>query len=76
MVSCKILFKNDIEDVADFVKIAIEIESDVDLGEGNKLIDGKDITSVYLLNNGNPMTLTIHTNDISILDNFKEWRIN
>ena len=74
MVKCDILLDN-IDKIADFIKVASRIEEDIDLSKGRYTIDAKSIVALFTLDLSKVAILTIHSDDENLLDNFKEWRV-
>lgn len=74
MVKCDILLDN-IDKIADFIKVVSKIEEDVDLGSGSHIIDAHSLIGIFILDLSKVATLTIHSDDESLLDNFNEWRV-
>jgi phosphocarrier protein HPr len=75
MVECKILLDN-IDKIADFIKVVSKIEYDVDLVKGRYTVDAKSVVGVFTLDLSKEVKIIIHTNDENILDKFKEWRVD
>ena len=75
MVECKILLNN-IDKIADFIKVVSKIEYDIDLVKGRYTVDAKSIVGVFTLDLSKEAKIIIHTNDENILDKFKEWRVD
>ena len=75
MVKCDILLNN-IDKIADFIKVVSKIEEDVDLGSGSHIIDAHSLIGIFILDLSKVVTLTIHTDDESILDKFSEWKVD
>jgi phosphocarrier protein HPr len=75
MVECKILLNN-IDKIADFIKVVSKIEYDVDLVKGRYTVDAKSVVGVFTLDLSKEVKIIIHTNDENILDKFKEWRVD
>ena len=74
-VECKVLLNN-IDKIADFIKVVSKIEYDVDLGSGSHIIDAKSLIGIFILDLSKVAILTIHSDDENILDKFSEWRVN
>ena len=74
MVKCEVLL-NTADKIADFIKVVSRIEEDVDLSKGRYTIDAKSIVALFTLDLNKIAILTIHSDDESLLDNFKEWRV-
>ena len=74
MVKCDILLDN-IDKIADFIKVASRIEEDIDLSKERYTIDAKSIVALFTLDLSKVAILTIHSDDENLLDNFKEWRV-
>ena len=74
MVKCKVLLDT-IDKIADFIKVVSKIEEDVDLGSGGHIIDAHSLIGIFILDLSKVATLTIHSDDKSLLDNFNEWRV-
>ena len=74
MVKCEVLL-NTVDKIADFIKVASRIEEDIDLSKGRYTIDAKSIVALFTLDLNKIAILTIHSDDESLLDNFKEWRV-
>ena len=74
MVKCEVLL-NTVDKIADFIKVASRIEEDIDLSKGRYTIDAKSIVTLFTLDLSKVAILTIHSDDESLLDNFKEWRV-
>jgi phosphotransferase system HPr-like phosphotransfer protein len=55
----KVLFKS-IEKVKDFIKIASELDCDLDLSMGRKVIDGKSIMGILSLDISQAIDMNIH----------------
>ena len=75
MVKCEVLLDT-IDKIADFIKVTSRIEEDIDLSKGRYTIDAKSIVALFTLDLSKVATLTIHSDDESILDKFKEWRVD
>jgi phosphocarrier protein HPr len=75
MVECKILLNN-IDKIADFIKVVSKIEYDVDLVKGRYTVDAKSVVGVFTLDLSKETKIIIHTNDENILDKFNEWRVD
>lgn len=74
MVKCEVLL-NTVDKIADFIKVASRIEEDIDLSNGRYTIDAKSIVALFTLDLSKVAILTIHSDDESLLDNFKEWGV-
>ena len=74
MVKCEVLL-NTVDKIADFIKVTSRIKEDIDLCKGRYTIDAKSIVALFTLDLSKVATLTIHSDDESLLDNFKEWRV-
>lgn len=74
MVKCEVLL-NTVDKIADFIKVVSRIEEDIDLCKGRYTIDAKSIVALFTLDLSKVATLIIHSDDESLLDNFKEWRV-
>ena len=74
MVKCEVLLDT-IDKIADFIKVTSRIEEDIDLCKGRYTIDAKSIVALFTLDLSKVAILTIHSDDESLLDNFKEWRV-
>ena len=74
MVKCEVLL-NTVDKIADFIKVASRIEEDIDLSNGRYTIDAKSIVALFTLDLSKVAILTIHSDDESLLDNFKEWMV-
>jgi phosphocarrier protein HPr len=75
MVECKILLNN-IDKIADFIKVVSKIEYDVDLVKGRYTVDAKSVVGVFTLDLSKEAKIIIHTDDENILDKFNEWRVD
>lgn len=60
MKNAKILFRS-IEKVKDFIKIVSELDCDLDLSMGRKVIDGKSIMGILSLDISRTIDMNIHT---------------
>ena len=74
MVKCEVLL-NTVDKIADFIKVASRIEEDIDLSNGRYTIDAKSIVALFTLDLSKVAILIIHSDDESLLDNFKEWMV-
>lgn len=74
MVKCEVLLDT-VNKIADFIKVASRIEEDIDLSKGRYTIDAKSIVALFTLDLSKVAILTIHSDDESLLDKFKEWRV-
>lgn len=75
VVKCNILLNN-IDKICDFVKTVDKIEYDIDLGSGSYIIDAHSLVGIFILDLSKVVTLTIHTDDESVLYKFNEWRVD
>lgn len=74
MIECKILLNN-IDKIANFIKVVSKIEEDVDLYKGHYVIDAKSIVALFTIQLDKPVLIKIHSDDESLLSLFNEWRI-
>lgn len=74
MIECKILLNN-INKIANFIKVVSKIEEDVDLYKGHYVIDAKSIVALFTIQLDKPVLIKIHSDDKSLLNLFNEWRI-
>ena len=74
MVKCEVLL-DAVDKIADFIKVTSRIEEDIDLSKGRYTIDAKSIVALFTLDLSKVAILTIHSDDESLLNNFKEWRV-
>jgi len=74
MIECKILLNN-INKIANFIKVVSKIEEDVDLYKGHYVIDAKSIVALFTIQLDKPVLIKIHSDDESLLSLFNEWRI-
>ena len=74
MVKCEVLLDT-IDKMADFIKITSRIGEDIDLSKGRYTIDAKSIVALFTLDLSKVATLTIHSDDESLLEKFNEWRV-
>ena len=73
MIECKILLNN-INKIANFIKVVSKIEEDVDLYKGHYVIDAKSIVALFTIQLDKPVLIKIHSDDESLLSLFNEWR--
>ena len=74
MIECKILLNN-INKIANFIKVVSKIEEDVDLYKGHYVIDAKSIVALFTIQLDKPVLIKIHSDDEILLSLFNEWRI-
>ena len=74
MIECKILLNN-INKIANFIKVVSKIEEDEDLYKGHYVIDAKSIVALFTIQLDKPVLIKIHSDDESLLSLFNEWRI-
>lgn len=65
----RMIMLNSIEDVKNFVNIAISKDYDIDLNSGKYTVDAKSIMGIFSLDLTKPLKVTIHSDDESF---FKE----
>ena len=64
-----------VDDVKKFISIVDSIDCDIDLVKGSVIVDAKSLVGVFTIDISQPTKLVIHSDDESLLDNFKEWRV-
>ena len=62
-------------DVKRFISIVDSIDCDIDLVKGSVIVDAKSLVGVFTIDISQPTKLVIHSDDESLLDKFKEWRV-
>ena len=60
-----------IEDVYQFVNIATQFGSNVDIKQQHYVVDGKSILGIFSLNLTQPVELNVHNDDYSKFEQFK-----
>ena len=63
------------EDIKKFISIVDSIECDIDLVKGSGIVDAKSLMGVFIIDVSQPTKIVIHSDDESLLDKFKEWRV-
>ena len=74
MVECVIKISS-LEDIKKFISIVDSIECDIDLVKGSGIVDAKSLMGVLIIDISQPVKIVIHSDDESLLDKFKEWRV-
>ena len=74
MVECVIKISL-IEDIKKFISIVDSIECDIDLVKGSVIVDAKSALGVFIIDISQSTKIVIHSDDESLLDKFKEWRV-
>ena len=64
-----------VDDVKKFISIVDSIDCDIDLVKGSVIVDAKSLVGVFTIDISQPTKLVIHSDDESLLNNFKEWRV-
>lgn len=64
-----------IEDIKRFISIVDSIECDIDLVKGSVIVDAKSLMGVFIIDVSQPTKIVIHSEEESLLDNFKEWMV-
>ena len=60
-----------IEDVYQFVNIATQYGSNVDIKQQHYVVNGKSILGIFSLNLAEPVELNVHNDDYSKFEQFK-----
>lgn len=74
MLSCKILL-NDVNKIADFVKVTDKVSEDIDLLKEHYIVDGHSLSGILSMDLSKPIILQIHTDNENELNKFNKWRI-
>lgn len=67
---------NTINDVKEFLNITNKIEEDIDLNKGRYIIDAKSAMGLFTIDISDPVKIVIHSDDTSLLEQFKQWEVN
>lgn len=67
---------NTINDVKEFLNVTNKIEEDVDLNKGRYVIDAKSVMGLFTIDLSDPVKIVIHSDDTSLLEQFKQWEVN
>lgn len=52
---------NTVDKVKNFISVASDLDCDLDLSSGRRMIDGKSIMGIFSLNLKNPIVMNINT---------------
>lgn len=64
---------NSIELAKEFVDVATKQDCDIDLTIAHYMVDGKSILGVFSLNLANVLTLIVHSDDKSVMEQFQKY---
>lgn len=74
MVECVVKISS-LEAIKKFVSVVDSIECDIDFVKGSVMVDAKSLMEVFITDISQPAKIVIHSDDESLLDKFKEWRV-
>lgn len=64
---------NSMKDIEDFHRVACKMNCDVDALKGSYIVDAKSFMALLTMDYSTPLTIKIHSNDLSLRERFREW---